>query len=101
MEEVPFAGEHHGDPELVGLLDALVIAHRTAGLDDDRHPGRGSRLDAVGERVEGVAGAGAAGRPASSLGGGDLTGLDAVLLAGTDAPRGAVLHEDDAVRLHP
>ena len=34
MEEVPFAGEHHREPELVGLLDHRFVAHRAAGLDD-------------------------------------------------------------------
>ena len=50
-------------------------------------PGGGGRLDAVGERVERVAGARAAGGPTGRLGRGDLTGLDPVLLAGADAPR--------------
>ena len=101
MEEVPLAGEDHGDAELVGPRDVVVVLHRAAGLDDDGDAGVGRRLDAVGERVEGVAGAGAALGAAGGLGRGDLAGLDAVLLTGADAPRGAVLHQDDGVALHP
>ena len=54
VEEVPFAGEHHGDAELVGALDVGLVAHRATGLHDHRDAGRGRGLDAVGERVEGV-----------------------------------------------
>ena len=67
----------------------------------DRDTGVGRGLDAVGERVEGVARAGAALGPAGRLGRGDLARLDPVLLAGADAPRGAVLDQDDRVALHP
>ena len=63
MQEVPFAGEHHREPELVGLLDDGFVAHRAAGLDHDRDAGRGGgRLDAVFERIERVARARAAAR---------------------------------------
>ena len=36
MEEVPFAGEHHREAELVGALDDRLVAHRAAGLHDHR-----------------------------------------------------------------
>ena len=55
MEEVPFAGEHHREPELVGALDDLLVAHRAARLDDGGDAGRGRGLDAVLERIERVA----------------------------------------------
>ena len=57
------------------------------GWTIDGHAGRRGGLDAVGERVEGVARAGAALGPAGRLLRGDLAGLDPVLLAGADAPR--------------
>src|SRR5260221_12630930 len=43
MPEMPRAREHHGDAVIVGGLDHLLVAHRTAGLD---HGGR-SPLDRV------------------------------------------------------
>ena len=44
-------------PRGVGGGDDLVVADRAARLDHGRHAGRGERLEAVGEREEGVAGA--------------------------------------------
>ena len=43
MQEVPFAGEHHREAELVGLLDDRVVTHRAAGLDHRGHTGRARR----------------------------------------------------------
>src|SRR3954464_11635774 len=100
MEEVPFAGEHHRDAELVGLRDRGIVLHRAARLDDDGNTGLRGRLDAVGERVERVARTRAAlGAPRRLLGR-DLPGLDAVLLPRADAPRNAIAYEHDRVRLH-
>ena len=65
MQEVPFAGEHHREAELVGLLDDRVVAHRAAGLDHGRDARARRGLDAVGERVERVARARAALRAAA------------------------------------
>ena len=59
MQKVTLPGEDHGDAGLVGGGDDLVVAQRAAGLDHGGHAGGDSRVDAVGERVEGVAGAGA------------------------------------------
>ena len=84
---MPLAGEDHGDVELVGARDVLVVAHRAAGLDDDGHARLGRRFDAVGEGIEGVAGTGAALGATGRLLRRDLTGFDAVLLAGADADR--------------
>jgi probable blue pigment (indigoidine) exporter len=72
VEEVPLAGEDHGDTEVVGAGDVLLVAHRPAGLDDDRHAGPSRGLDAIGEGEEGVAGACAACGPSGGLGGGEL-----------------------------
>ena len=36
VEEVPFAGEHHGDAELVGAFDVGLVAHRATRLHHDR-----------------------------------------------------------------
>ena len=43
VQEVPLAGEHHGEAELVGLGDGVVVLHRAAGLDDHGHAGRRRR----------------------------------------------------------
>jgi len=48
--EVPDAGEHHGDPCIVGGLDDFVIADRTAGLDHCGGAGLDRHQQAVGER---------------------------------------------------
>src|SRR4051794_36541626 len=73
--ELALAGEDHRHTELVGPGDVLVVVHRAAGLDDHGDAGRGGCLDAVGERVERVAGARPALGPAGGLLGGDLAGL--------------------------
>src|SRR5436190_21601553 len=100
MEEVPFAREDHRDAELVRPRDVLLVAHRAARLDDDGDAGLGRGFDAIGERIKRVARACPALRATSRFLRRDLTGLDAVLLAGADSPRHAVVHEDDRVRLH-
>ena len=53
MQEVALAGEHHGEAELVGLLDASR-RRRTTRLHHHRDTRAGRGLDAVGERVERV-----------------------------------------------
>ena len=63
-------------------------------------PGGRRGFDAVFERIERVARGRAALGPARGLLRRDLARLDAVLLAGADADRLAVLHEHDRVRLH-
>jgi probable blue pigment (indigoidine) exporter len=72
VQEVALAGEDHGHAQLVGAGDVGVVPDRAPGLDDDRHTRLGRRLDAVGERVERVAGARPAPRAAGSLGCGEL-----------------------------
>src|SRR2546423_1270833 len=81
VQEVTLAGEDHGDVELVGLCDVLLVPHRSAGLDDDGDAGFGRGLDAVRERVEGVARARAALRASGGLLRRDLAGLHSVLLS--------------------
>src|SRR5947199_5631879 len=100
VKKVPFTCEDHGDIELVGLGDVLLVAHRSTGLDDHRDTGFGRRLDAVGEGIERVTRARAALGASGRLLRRDLSRLDTVLLSGTDAPRHAVAHQDDGVRLH-
>ena len=56
MEEVPLAREHHGHAVLVGGGDQLVVAQRSAGLDDHGHACRGRRVESVAEGIEGVSG---------------------------------------------
>ena len=99
-EEVPFSGEHHGHAELVGALDVGLVAHRTTRLHDHGHARRGRRLDAVGERVEGVGRARAASGATVGLLRRDLARLHPVLLSRADADGLAVLHQHDRVRLH-
>src|SRR5918995_7053972 len=104
VEEVALAREDHGQAELVGTGDDLLVTRRAggpSGLDDHGDAGGRRRLDAVGEGIEGVAGAGAARRPAGRLRRRQLPRLDPVLLAGADPPRGAVLHQHDGVGRDP
>ncbi len=54
VEEVPGAGEVHGDAGLRGGLDGGVVADRTTGLDDGLDAGLDQDLQAVREREEGV-----------------------------------------------
>ena len=91
MAEVALAGEDHGDAVLVGGGDHLGVADAAAGLDDGRDAGGGGGVEAVAEREEGVAGAHPADGPAGGPVGGDARRVEAVLLAGADAERLAVL----------
>src|SRR5688572_3546151 len=54
VAEMTDPGEDHRDTVFIGGGDHLVVAHRTAGLDDrlDARFGRG--VDAVAEREEGI-----------------------------------------------
>src|SRR6516162_9313607 len=56
VEEVTGAGEVQADPLVLRGLDDLVVADRSARLDDRAHPGTGEHLQAVGEGEERVAG---------------------------------------------
>ena len=60
MTEVAGAGEHHGDPALVGRVDHFLVAHRAARLDDAGGAGVADHVQAVAEREERVAGDGGA-----------------------------------------
>src|SRR5918994_2102726 len=83
VEEMALAREDHGQAELVGAGDDVLVTRRAggpSGLDDHRDAGGLRRLDAVGEGIEGVAGAGAARRPARRLRRRQLARLDPVLL---------------------
>ena len=101
MEEVPFAGEHHREAELVGPVDHLLSPIAPPGCTTAAMPGRGRGLDAVGERVERVARATRrpprAPRPSSPRSPPDSTRF---CWPGADADRLAVLDEHDRVRLH-
>ena len=72
MLELPFPGEDHDQAVLVGRGDDLLVADRSARLDDRGHPGGGDRVEAVPEREEGVAGRRPALGPAGGPGRGDL-----------------------------
>ena len=87
VEEVPFAGEHHREAELVCGLDDRVVANRATRLDHRRDPGTGCGLDAVREREERVTRRRAATGATRSLLGRDLARFDPVLLARADADR--------------
>ena len=45
------SGEHHGDAVFVARLDALLVAHAAAGLDDGGHAVACQRVDVVAERT--------------------------------------------------
>ena len=50
--EMAYAGFHHCHTLLIAIVDAFLIANRTAGLDDGIHAGLMSYLDAVAEGEE-------------------------------------------------
>ena len=52
VPEVPCSRENHGQIALVGGLDYLLIAHRTAGLNDRRNPGIGRDQEGVRKRYQ-------------------------------------------------
>ena len=81
MQELPFAGEHHGQPELVGACDDSVVADRSPGLYDHRDAGGRGGVDTVGEGIEAVSGGRAALGSAFGLLRRDLAGADTTLLA--------------------
>ena len=56
MLEVAFAGEEHGDVELVAFIDRVLVADRAAGLDDCFDAVLSRQGDAVVKREEGVGG---------------------------------------------
>ena len=56
MQEVAHPREHHGKAHFVGGPDHLVIAQRTAGLDDRGRAGFGGGEQTVGERKIGIRG---------------------------------------------
>jgi hypothetical protein len=53
MTEVPLVGEDHGDVALVAGADGLVVAPRSARLDDRRYAGGRGGVGAVAEREVG------------------------------------------------
>src|SRR5690349_10682550 len=50
MEEVPGAGQVHGQARLLGCLQDQIVADRAAGLDHRPYPGTDQHLEAVRER---------------------------------------------------
>src|SRR5215510_3518606 len=102
MPEMTHAGEHHGEPLLVGGGDHLVVPHAAAGLDDRFRARLGHRVHAVAEREESIRGDDrSAEREPRVLGLDcrDARAVDAAHLAGADAERHAAAREDDRVRL--
>ena len=94
-------GEHHGDAVLVADLDRFFVADAAAGLDDGRDAGLAGVFDGVaaGEGEEGVGGEDGALRALAGVLEGVLRRPEAVWLAAADADGGAVLRENDRVRL--
>jgi hypothetical protein len=52
MPEMPLACEHHGKARVIGGFDNLVIAQRSARLDDCRGPCLGSGDQPIGKGKE-------------------------------------------------
>src|SRR5258705_11784243 len=50
MPEMPDAGEHHGDPGVVGGLDDFAVAYRAAGLNHGGGAGVDRDQPAIGKR---------------------------------------------------
>ena len=85
MEEVPGPGEVKGNPSLTAGLNGLIIADRSARLNDRFDVGVKEYLGTVGEGEEGI---GSSYRPGSSVPSPlhrKTAGIDAVDLAHTNA----------------
>lgn len=85
MEEVPGPGEVKGNPSLTAGLNGLIIADRSARLNDRLNFGVKEHLRTVGEGEEGVRGSHRSGSSASSPLHRKTAGIDAVDLAHTNA----------------
>ena len=97
------AGKDHRDAMLVGRRDDLFVFDRAAGLNHGFGAGVGCFVEAVAERVERI-GCDRRAFEIQSMGGGahdgDLGGIDAAHLAGTDAEHLIRRSEYDGVRFH-
>ena len=85
VEKVPRSGEIKGNPGLAASLNGLVIADRSARLNDRFDVGVKKYLGAVGEGEEGI---GSSYRPGSSVPSPlhrKTAGIDAIDLAHTNA----------------
>src|SRR5690349_17049559 len=98
---MPDAGEYHGDAELVGRGDHLVVAHAATWLYHRLRARPPDHLDAVAEGEEGVGGDH---RSLERQSGflrfqlGDACRVDAAHLPRADTECASVLAEDDGVR---
>ena len=91
VPELALPREDHGEPEFVCRGDDRIVANGPAWLNHHPYTGFCCGLDAIGERVKGVGSGRPILRPTICFGRGDLTGFNAVLLPGTDAPGRPVL----------
>src|SRR5947209_16621518 len=89
VEEVPGAGEVERGAGGAARLDRLVVADRSAGLDDGANARLEQHLRAVGEREEGVARGDRPLRPVTGTAHGKAGRVDAVDLTHADAYRRA------------
>ena len=99
MSEMPNSGEDHGHAQPVGGGDDVLVFHRATRLDDGGGAGGCDRLEAIGEREEGVGGGHGAGKGEHGLLRAEFGGIDAAHLACADADGLAVARVDDGVRL--
>ena len=97
MEEVAHAGEDHGEAEAIGGGDDIGIFHGAAWLNNGCGSGFGGFFDAIGEWEEGVGGHGSSLQRALRFGNGELDGVHAAHLTGTDAEGGAIFGEHDCI----
>src|SRR5438105_3985932 len=100
MAKMANAGQHHRHLMLVARLDRVLVAHRSAGLDDRRHAGRGRLVNVVPEWEEGI---GSHDRSAAALTGfahRHVNRIDPAHLAGANTDDHAVFSEDDGIAFY-
>jgi len=100
VKEVAHGSEDHGDVEAVGRSDDVGIAQGTARLDDGRGAGFACLFESVGKREEGVGRHDGSLQRTLRLADGNLDGIDAAHLPGSNADGCAFTGKNDGVGLY-